>query len=141
MRGGGSLLLIGDGSSEIAAAMHTMSDVCCKIVVARDGDEALDYLSGANELPRAVFLDFELCTEEGMKVLRRIRADERSGSVPVALFSSSAKREDVKEAYDLGANAYIPRPSDPTLFATTVHKTARYWLVFNTPPRSWKWKN
>ena len=113
-----------------------------KIVVARDGVEALDFLfgTGAHEgrdirdLPQVVLLDLKLPKIDGLEVLKRIRADPRTKLLPVVILTSSKEEQDLITGYSLGANSYIRKPVDFTQFAEAVRQLKLYWLVLNEQP-------
>jgi two-component system, response regulator len=112
------------------------------IVVLEDGAAALDYLLGSDggpphsmgRTPRIVFLDLKLPKRNGLEVLERIRADERTRAVPVVVITSSHEEPDIREAYRLGANSYVVKPVEFDRFVETVAKLGLYWMVLNTPP-------
>ncbi|MBN1313417.1 MAG: response regulator [Anaerolineae bacterium] len=113
-----------------------------QIVVAHDGVEALDYLfgEGAHEgrdvsvMPQVILLDLKLPRLDGMEVLRRLRADERTRLLPVVILTSSDEERDIVESYELGANSYIRKPVDFAQFADAVQQLSLYWLLLNQLP-------
>ncbi len=110
-----------------------------ELAVTRDGQEALDYLfaagkySGRNvcDQPQVVLLDLKLPKVDGLEVLRRIRADERTKFLPVVILTSSMQERDMVAGYSLGANSYIQKPVDFNQFIEAVHQLGLYWLVLN----------
>jgi two-component system response regulator len=112
------------------------------VVVARDGVEALDYLFGTGAhvgrdlgvQPGVILLDLKLPKLDGIEVLRRLRADERTRRAPVVVLTLSKEQEDLFRSYDLGANSYIRKPVDANQFAEVMRQLASYWLVLNEPP-------
>ena len=108
----------------------------------RDGQEALDYLFGteahcgrdAKVLPQAVLLDLKLPTADGLKVLRRLRADPGTRRLPVVVLTSSREEQDLTEISDLGANSYVPNPADFARFAEAIQPLPMYRLVVNEAP-------
>jgi two-component system response regulator len=116
--------------------------VANKIIVAHDGLEALDYLFGTgmykdrdtSVMPQVILLDLKLPCVDGLEVLRRLRADERTHLLPVVILTSSDEEKDIVESYRLGANSYIRKPVDFTQFAEAVQQLGLYWLVLNQPP-------
>jgi CheY-like chemotaxis protein len=138
------ILLVEDNPSDIALTQRALEKarVSNELVVAEDGQEALDYLFGAGEhagrdvtqVPALVLLDLKLPKVDGLEVLRRIRADERSRRLPVVILTSSKEEQDVAQSYDLGANSYIRKPVDFNQFAEAIQHLGLYWLVMNEPP-------
>lgn len=112
-----------------------------EIVVARDGEEALDYLFGrgayagrdTSEVPQLVLLDINLPKLNGIEVLEAIRADERTRYVPVVMLTTSREERDLVGSYRLGANSYIVKPVDFAQFTEAVRQLEMYWLVLNQP--------
>ena len=122
-----------------ALRKHKISN---EVVVVRDGQEALDYLfragtyagRDANQPPQLVLLDINLPKVNGLDVLKRIRADERTRMLPVVMLTSSAEERDRFTAYDNFANSYIRKPVDFDQFTEAVRELGLYWLVLNEPP-------
>jgi two-component system, response regulator len=109
------------------------------IHVVRDGAEALDVLfgpagAGPVELPCIVLLDLKLPKVSGLEVLARIRADERTRSVPVVVVTSSREEPDIQKAYEMGVNSYIVKPVDFEAFMKALGEVGLYWLSVNQPP-------
>ncbi|MDF1833138.1 MAG: response regulator [Porticoccaceae bacterium] len=118
-----------------------------EVVVARNGVEALDYLFGTGdwagrdvmEWPAVVLLDLKLPKIDGLEVLRRVRADERTSMLPVVILTSSIEDEDRLKGYSLGANSYVRKPVDFDEFVNAAGQLGLYWLLLNqTPPVSRK---
>jgi CheY-like chemotaxis protein len=140
----GTILLVEDNPDDEALTLRALkkADIANDVVVARDGAEALDYLfkTGAyedqdpGELPQMILLDLKLPKVDGLEVLRRVRADERTQVLPVVILTSSDEEADVIEGYDLGANSYVRKPVDFVRFAQAVGKLGRYWLNVNEAP-------
>ena len=140
------ILLVEDNPSDIALTQRALakSRIANELVVAEDGQEALDYLFGAgkyadrdaSEIPALVLLDLKLPQVDGLEVLRRIRADDRSRRLPVVIMTTSKEEQDVAQSYDLGANSYIRKPVDFKQFVESVEHLGLYWLVLNEPPPS-----
>ena len=136
------ILLVEDNPSDIDLTKRALerSRVANVLVVARDGQEALEYLfgtsptTGPGRLPELVLLDLKLPKVDGHEVLRRIRADPHTRRVPVVIMTTSKEDQDVAQSYDLGANSYIRKPVDFTQFAGAVEQLGLYWLVMNEPP-------
>jgi two-component system response regulator len=113
------------------------------VVSVSDGQEALDYLLAPGPdgvprpLPEIVLLDLKLPKVEGLEVLRRIRASERTKLLPVIVLTSSAEEQDLVQSYALGANSYVRKPVSFTEFMEASRQLGMYWLVLNrSPPRS-----
>jgi two-component system response regulator len=112
------------------------------VVVVRDGAEALDYLFGTgdyaernvSELPQVILLDLKLPKVDGLEVLRRIRADERTKLLPVVILTSSKEDQDVIRGYSLGANSYVRKPVNFDEFIEAARSLGLYWLLINQPP-------
>jgi two-component system, response regulator len=138
------ILLVEDNSSdeELTLLALTKSRIQNKVVVARDGAAALDYLFArgayagrdAKEIPQVVLLDLNLPKIGGLDVLRAIRADERMKHLPVVILTSSKEDRDLVGGYESGANSYIVKPVDFTQFAEAVGQLGLYWLVLNERP-------
>ena len=108
-----------------------------EIVVAHDGQEALDLLHGSSPvLPQVILLDLKLPKIDGLEVLRRIRADERTALLPVVVLTSSKQEEDVLESYKVGANSYVRKPVSFEDFLDAVRSLGLYWLVLNEKVRT-----
>ena len=115
-----------------------------EVVVARDGVEALDYLFGTgahegrdlSELPQVMLLDLKLPKIDGLDVLRRVRADERTRLLPVVILTSSSEQQDLVNGYGCGANSYIRKPVDFAQFIEAVRQLGLYWLVLNETPQA-----
>jgi two-component system, response regulator len=113
-----------------------------EVVVARDGAEALDYLfaTGAHAgrdpsaMPQVVLLDLGLPKLDGLEVLGRIRADERTRLLPVVILTSSQDQEDVVDGYGFGANSFVKNPVDVSEFRAAVVELGLYWTVLNETP-------
>jgi CheY-like chemotaxis protein len=113
-----------------------------KVVVARDGGEALDYLFGTGlyqgrdltVMPNLILLDLKLPKVTGLEVLKRLRASQNTKRLPVVVMTSSDEERDIIESYECGANSYIRKPVDFQEFADTIVQLHWYWLVLNEPP-------
>lgn len=107
--------------------------------VVRDGQEALDYLLGSDreqrELPTVVLLDLKLPKIDGIEVLQRIRANEKTKLLPVVILTSSDEEQDRLASYGLGANSYVRKPVDFNEFGDAVKQLGLYWLVLNQSPK------
>jgi len=138
------ILLVEDNPDDEALTMRALvkNNVVNKIVVVRDGVEALDYLFGTgayagrdtNVMPQVILLDLKLPKLDGLEVLRRLRADPRTELLPVIILTSSREEQDLIKGYKLGANSYIRKPVDFPQFAEAIRQLKLYWLVINEPP-------
>ena len=139
-----TILLVEDNPSDIELTKRALANanIANELIVAEDGQEALDYLFGtghyagrdAAPLLAVVLLDLKLPKVDGLDVLRRIRADERTKRLPVVILTSSQEEQDIAAGYDLGANSYIRKPVDFSQFAEAIKSMGLYWLVLNEPP-------
>ena len=137
------ILLVEDNPDDETLALRAFGkmNIPNPVVVARDGVDAIDYLlcRGAfsdrdpNVLPAVVLLDLKLPRIDGLEVLRRIRADERTALLPVVVLTTSKEHQDIFEAYRLGANSYIRKPVDFERFLQAVGQLGLYWLSLNEP--------
>jgi two-component system, response regulator len=131
------VLLVEDNPDDVELALHAFrrQKLGNRVVVARDGEEALALLLGPTvEHPRVVLLDLKLPKLDGLEVLRRLRADGRTRHLPVVVLTSSSEERDIVESYQLGVNSYIVKPVDFDQFADVVRQLGMYWLVLNRPP-------
>lgn len=141
-----NILLVEDDPDDEALTIRALqkSNVANEVVVVRDGSEALDYLFGegayadrdSGDPPQVVLLDLKLPKIDGLQVLRKVRADERTRLVPVVILTSSDEERDVIEGYRLGANSYVRKPVDFNDFSEAVGRLGLYWLLVNQPPPS-----
>jgi len=138
------ILLVEDNPDDVDLTLRAFSKsrIANDVVVARDGAEALEYLTSTGkyagkdvrELPQVVLLDLHLPKISGFEVLRAIRADPNTKLLPVVILTSSAEENDILESYGLGVNSYIRKPVDFHLFTETVRNLGMYWLLLNEPP-------
>ena len=118
------------------------NDIVNKVLVARDGAEALDYLFGSgnyadrdtNKMPHVILLDLNLQKIDGLEVLRRLHNNERTNLVPLVAFTSSEDDRDLTDYYQFGVNSFIRKPTDPAQFDEIIRQLDQYWLVLNEPP-------
>jgi CheY-like chemotaxis protein len=132
------ILLVEDNADDEMLALRALkkNNILNEVVVARDGQEALDYLLGTDGrdtrfLPQVVLLDLKLPKVDGLEVLRRIRADARTKFVPVVILTSSKEEQDLIAGYTSHANSYIRKPVDFAQFSEAVRQIGLYWLVLN----------
>lgn len=138
------ILLVEDNPDDELLTLRALKKdkIASKVVVARDGAEALDYLFATGvyadrdpaETPDLILLDLKLPKVDGLEVLRHIRADERTRFLPVVVLTSSDEQRDIMACYDLGANSYIRKPVDFTQFAEAIRQLEHYWLALNVGP-------
>lgn len=138
------ILLVEDNSSDEELTLYALkkNNVTNPIRVVRDGAEALEYLfcTGAyahrqiNEPPKVVLLDLKLPKVDGLEVLQRIKADDRTRAIPVVMLTSSQEERDIVESYQLGVNSYIVKPVDFEQFVEVVRQLGLYWMVLNKTP-------
>lgn len=139
-----TILLVEDNPDDEALTMRALRrhHIVNPVVVAHDGVEALDYLFAAGayagrdvgQLPQVMLLDLKLPRLDGLEVLRRVRADERTRPLPVVILTSSREERDVMRGYDLGANSYVRKPVDFNEFLDSVRQLGLYWLILNEAP-------
>jgi CheY-like chemotaxis protein len=138
------ILLVEDNPDDVDLTLRALkkANVLNEVVVVRDGVEALDYLFGTGSyegrdlriMPTVVLLDLKLPKIDGLEVLRRLRADERTKFLPVVVLTSSKEEQDMLNSYKLAANSYVRKPIDFVQFTEAVHQLELYWLLLNEPP-------
>lgn len=134
------ILLVEDNPDDVDLTIRALkkNNILNKVIVARDGEEALHYLFRQEVKPIVTLLDLKLPKVEGIEVLRRIREDERTRLYPVVILTSSLEEKDLINGYRLGANSYIRKPVDFNQFNEAVRQLGLYWLLWNEPPPSLK---
>jgi CheY-like chemotaxis protein len=138
------ILLVEDSDDDADLTLRAFRNVDCKIVRARDGRQALDYVFGhgdwagrdANLPPTLILLDLKLPRVSGLEVLRQLRQNPIGQPIPVVVMSCSTEQADIAASYHLGANSYIRKPVDFVEFAGAVELIGSYWLVLNQLPAS-----
>jgi two-component system response regulator len=132
----GSILLVEDTEDDIELTKRALKKnrLTNPLIIARDGQEALDYLLGDEELPAMVLLDLQLPKVGGLEVLRRLKAESRTRLLPVIILTSSREERDIVEGYTHGANSYIRKPVDFDQFTEAVRQLGLYWLFLNESP-------
>jgi len=138
------VLLVEDNPDDEALTLRALArhDLADQVVVARDGQEALDFLFGegrykgrdASILPRLILLDLKLPKIDGLQVLERLRAHPPTRRIPVVILTSSGEARDMRRSYDLGANSYVRKPVDFARFIEAARHLGSYWLVLNEVP-------
>jgi two-component system response regulator len=139
------ILLVEDNPEDLELALRALrkGNLANHIHVARDGAEALEFLfcEGAHAErkmdngPRVILLDLKLPKIDGLEVLRRVKGDPRTRSIPVVVLTSSKENSDVVESYQLGVNSYIVKPVNFESFVAAVQELGMYWLLLNQPPK------
>ena len=137
------ILLVEDNpdDEELTRVAFRESHIANELMVTRDGAEALDWIFGTGAfegrdmgvMPSVILLDLKLPKVDGLEVLRRLRAEERTKRIPVVVLTSSKEQEDVVRSYDLGANSYVRKPVDFAQFLGAAQQLGLYWLVLNEP--------
>jgi two-component system response regulator len=134
------ILLIEDNADDRDLTIRALkkSNFSNPVAVARDGDEALTMLlgdgHGDQDLPALILLDLNMPKIDGLEVLRRIRADPRTRVLPVVILTSSIAEDDLRSAYDLGANGYVRKPIDFSKFTEVINAVGLFWLLLNQSP-------
>ena len=139
-----TILLVEDNPNdeELTLRAFAKNNIKNKVIVVRDGAEALDYLLAKeafagrdrNVMPEVVLLDLNLPKIDGLEVLRRIRQDTHLKRLPVVIMTSSKEEQDILTSYDLGANSYVRKPVDFQQFTESIHQLGLYWLTLNESP-------
>ena len=139
----GRILLVEDDPRDVELTLTALDDykLANEVVVARDGQQALDYLrcqgeykTRVNENPAVLLLDLKLPKVDGLEVLKEIRTDERLKLIPVVVLTSSQEEKDMIRSYTLGVNAYVVKPVDFHEFINAVKELGVFWALINEPP-------
>lgn len=135
------ILIVEDNPHDLELALHALRrhHLANRIQVARDGEEALTYLFGADGKkpppnPKVILLDLKLPKVDGIEVLRQIKGNDQTRKIPVVVLTSSREDRDIVETYDLGVNSYIVKPVDFEQFTEAVRQLGLYWALLNQPP-------
>jgi two-component system, response regulator len=134
-----AVLLIEDTATDAELCIRTLKkqNIANEIVWLKDGAEALAYLFDVDavprRVPRLVLLDLHLPKVHGLEVLRRIKSDERTRTIPVVVLTSSKEDRDIVESYKFGGNSYVSKPVEFAAFVTTISQLGLYWLITNHP--------
>jgi two-component system response regulator len=136
-----TILLVEDNPNDEELTLRALekAEIADSVAVCRDGAEALSYLLGEGRaeegrMPAVVILDLKLPKVDGLEVLRRLRADERTALLPVVVLTSSDEQTDLLESYRLGSNSYVRKPVEFGGFMEAVQKLGLYWLRLNAAP-------
>lgn len=142
------MLIVEDNPDDEALTLRALNknNIGNRLVVVRDGAEALDFLfctgtysdRDPHDLPQLILLDLNLPKIDGLEVLKRIRADERTSLLPVVILTSSKEEQDLLQSYRNGANSYIRKPVDFNEFSEAARQLGLYWLVWNKMPPPYK---
>ncbi len=138
------ILLVEDNPDDVVLTLRALkkNNIANEVVVARNGEEALEYLTAtgkhtgraAGDMPEVVLLDLKLPKVGELEVLRAMRADPRTRMLPVVVLTSSTEERDILASYQLGANSYICKPVDCDQFVDAIRQLSLYWLVLNQAP-------
>ena len=138
------ILLVEDNPDDVELTLRAFkkNNIMNEVVVKRDGAEALDFFfgkdgvagKGNNGLPAVILLDLKLPKIDGLEVLKKLRADERTKLIPIVILTSSKEQGDVVNGYNIGCNSYIRKPVDFNQFADAVKQVGLYWLILNEAP-------
>jgi two-component system response regulator len=138
------ILLVEDDPNDVEMTLHAFKEInlANRLQVVRDGAEALDFIFGEgpfayrrlDDHPKVILLDVRLPRVDGLEVLRRIKADPRTRTIPVVVLTSSPDERTMVESYQLGVNSYIVKPVDFEQFAESVRSLGLYWLLLNHSP-------
>ncbi len=139
-----TILLVEDNADDVELAMHGLREMRtdCQIEIARNGEQALDYLFCAGEYaqrdprdkPALILLDIRLPDISGFEILKRLRDSQENRRIPVVILSASDDESDIVAGYDLGANSYLCKPVKFSAFSDVLEQLGLYWLAMNTPP-------
>lgn len=140
------ILLVEDNPDDLDLTLRALSKarLSNSIHVARDGEQALDFIYRRNEYaagggpanPKVILLDLKLPKIDGLEVLRTLKSDAATRTIPVVVLTSSKEQRDIVESYNLGVNSYIVKPVDFEHFVDAVQNLGLYWLLLNQPPAS-----
>lgn len=136
------ILIVDDSPQDVELTIATLaeSNLANEVVVAEDGEEALDYLhkrgkfANGNGLPAVILLDIKMPKMNGIEVLKHIRSDPNLKLIPVIMVTSSREERDMVESYNLGANSYVVKPVDIAQFRNSIKVLGQYWAVINQQP-------
>jgi CheY-like chemotaxis protein len=139
----GRILMVEDDSKDVELTLTALEDynLANEVVVARDGEEALDYIHCRGKFstrtcdnPAVILLDLKLPKVDGLEVLKQIKSDENLKFIPVVVLTSSKEEKDLVTSYKLGVNAYVVKPVDFHQFVNAIKELGAFWAVINVPP-------
>lgn len=138
------VLLVEDNPDDQALALRALkrSDIRAPVIIANDGEEALDYMFGTGiyagrdfrERPALVLLDLKLPKVDGLDVLRRLRSDHRTRTQPIVVLTTSNEESDLRSSYQLHVNSYVRKPVSSEQYDEVMREIGEYWLTINLPP-------
>ena len=139
----GKILLVEDSEQDVELTLGALSQhhLANEVIVARDGEAALDYLYRRGEFaqrvsgnPVVILLDIKLPKVDGLEVLQQLRGDDELRQTPVVMLTSSREERDIVRSYNLGVNAYVVKPVEFTAFVEAIRELGLFWAVINQPP-------
>jgi CheY-like chemotaxis protein len=139
----GRILMVEDDPKDVELTLTALADynLANEVVVARDGEEALDYLycrgrftTRTSNNPAVLLLDLKLPKVDGLEVLQQMKSDEKLRMIPVVVLTSSHEERDMVASYKLGVNAYVVKPVDFHEFVNAIKELGIFWAVINEPP-------
>lgn len=138
------ILLVEDNPNDVELTLRALKKqhLANNVQVVHDGEEALDFIFGTGQYarrdvtnrPKVILLDLKLPKVDGLEVLRRVKANDRTKIIPVVVMTSSREERDLVESYKLGVNSYLVKPVDFDKFVQSVQELGLYWLLLNKPP-------
>lgn len=139
----GRILIVEDDPNDVELTLTALGDynLANEVVIARDGQQAIDYLYGEGQFagrsagnPAVMLLDLKLPKISGLEILQRIKSDPKLKTVPVVVLTSSNEEKDVMKSYSLGVNAYVVKPVEFHEFVNAVKELGAFWAIVNEPP-------